>query len=216
VIATMNDMQRAMQNDGSKDLPRSAPLERPDADDGYAMVQYLMKSLVQTRIRNREKYESDLAAADWERLTDPVELRKANARQAANARVAAARRAVDMWIASERATTREFIASARAAELPAGFRQGFERRNKEVDIDRQINEVAASEHAIIDAMAEVADVLLTHRWQFQNEQWLFETDAGLEAYQRADLRLQEKTRAAEAWQRNAVEKLDAMREQLSR
>ncbi len=199
-----------------KPLPKRPPLVRPERDADYAMAIYLTKSTVYARIDNQQRYMDDLKAVDWERLLEPAEYHRPDSRERARARVAGALKALDTRIEREHAVTRTFVEGMRKADLPAGFRSGFEQRASEIDINREIDELAASERKAIQAASRVSEVLLDHPWQRQGNDLMFETDTGLYAFRAAQAALDAAIRDSEARDRRTERKVQDLREELEK
>lgn len=197
-------------------LPQHAPLVRPEKDVDYAMAIYLAKSTVRARIENQQRYMEELKTVDWDRLLEPSEYRRPDARARARARIDGALKALEGRVSREHATTRAFMEGMRKADLPAGFRNGFEQRSNEVDARRNIDEMAASERTVIHAASRVSDVLLTHRWQPEGSDLMFETDAGLNAFREAQTALNDAIRASETRDTQSQRKLQDLRDTMER
>jgi len=208
VQAAQHETQVAMQaaNAGYAYAPKGK-IERPKDARPHQLAAYLIRSTVRERIDNRNRYFADIKAADWEHVLEPDQLQRRDARAAADARVAAARKAVDDWIARENATTRRVMREVDTAELPSDFRRGFAKGLASSDLERKLEQSAASERAVIDATAELVNALLAHRWVYENDALLFHTDAGLEAYRSAQANLERRTRESEALDRRMQQDL---------
>jgi hypothetical protein len=207
------DLQRAMETStGTTSRPiRETPV-RPDDDDPYAIAGYLMKRVVQQRTESQARYEAELEAAGWGLLTEPKELLRPDARKAADARIAGARKALDDWLARERRITLAFLNDMRSKNLPADFARGVEAGASKLDMEQDFKRVRDSERAIIDASAAMVDALLRHRWVYENDELMFYTDQGLEAYRAASERLQASVRASDALKAEKRQRLTEIRE----
>lgn len=189
-------------------------LQAPTSDDPYAMAGYYVKRVVVLRAQSHNRYLGELDAAGWERVLEPDELRKPDARAVLAERVKKAHVSINAWIGRERATTRDFIRDMRALKLPAGFASGIEKGASSSDFERQFEEVADSERSIVDAIQRVAEVFLAHRWQMQGEELLFETEAGLSAYRSANAALEQRMADQERLNAQQKAKFETLRKRL--
>lgn len=189
-------------------------LQAPTGDDPYALAGYYLKRMVMLRAQSHNRYLAELDAVGWERVLEPDELRKPDARAVLAERVKKARTSITAWIGRERAITHGFIRDMRALKLPAGFASGIEKGANSSDFDRQFDEVADSERGIVDAIQRVAEVFLAHRWQMQGEELLFETEAGLSAYRSASATLEQRMADQERLSAQQKAKFDSLRKRL--
>lgn len=188
-------------------------LQAPTGDDPYLLAGYYLKRTVMLRAQSHNRYLAELDAVGWERVLEPDELRKPDARAVLAERVRKARASIAAWIGRERAITQGFIRDMRALKLPAGFASGIE-NGVSSDFDRQFDEVADSERGIVDAIQRVAEVFLAHRWQMQGEELLFETEAGLSAYRSANATLEQRMADQERLSARQKAKFDSLRKRL--
>lgn len=209
------ELQKATEALSSgKPLPKRDPLVRPAEDRDYAMAIYLTKWAVHSRIDSNKRYLDDLTAIGWERAIEPEELRRPDARDVLRSRIAMAHGALDARIARERKITREYMDGMKDADLPRDFRRGFERSTRSVDMDRSVNEFAATERAIIKATEAFAEAMLSHEWSHEDGQYLFHSDAGLAAFEKTQAALLRAIEAGDAGIRDRERKMQELRNRI--
>lgn len=206
------DLQKGMEALSSgKPLPQRDPLVRPAEDRDYAMAIYVVRWTVQSRIDSYKRYLDELAAIGWERTIEPEELERPDAREVMRARIAMAHKALDARIARERKITRGYMDGMKSADLPRDFRRGFEQRARTIDADRSVNDFAAAERAIIKAIETFAETMLSYAWDHEDGQYLFHSDAGLAAFEKAQAALLRAIEAGEAGRRDTEQRMQELR-----